>query len=55
MTQSLTKMVRINFVADLSAGGEGGLLLPSGVVSPSLVLSLHLEDLLGLNLNEYSF
>ena len=43
---------RKNPQADLSAGGEGGLLLPSGVVLPPLI-SLHLEVLLGLTLNEY--
>ena len=35
-------------ITDLSVVGEGGLLLPSGVVLPPLVLSLHLQGLLGL-------
>ena len=43
------------WLADLSAGGEGGLLLPSGVVLPPLVLSPHLQGLLGLTLNETLF
>ena len=38
-----------HIITDLSVGGEGGLLLPSsGVVLPPLVLSLHLQGLLGL-------
>ena len=44
----------MNQLADLSAGGEGGLLL-SSVVLPPLVLSLNLEDLLVLTLNEKLF
>ena len=43
-----------NSTADLSAGGEGGL-LPSGVFLPPLVLSLQLEGLLGLTLNQNMF
>ena len=37
--------------ADLSAGGEGGLNLPSSVVLLPLTLSLHLQGLLSLTLN----
>ena len=41
-------------IADLSAGVEGGPLLPSSVVLPPLVLSLrlYLEGLIGLTLND---
>ena len=40
-------------VANPNDGGEGGLLFPSCVALPPLVLLLHLEGLLGLNLHEY--
>ena len=43
---------RKNPQADLSAGGEGGLLLPSGVVLPPLILPLHLDGLLSLTFND---
>ena len=42
-----------NQLADLSAGSEGGLLLPSGVFLPPIVLSLHLQGLLRLTLNYF--